>query len=95
MSRTDYAKQGTIKEIDSRLKRYHLKIIKCCTETPEEINVHFTKKLDILKGDIIDFYGEDSIYTKAVDKLLNNCDICIKGKSSLKKEEVIKETDSL
>jgi len=100
MPRIDYAKKAAIKEIDDRLKRYHLKILKCCIETPEDINIHFTKKLDILKGDIIDFYGEDSIYHKAIDKLLENSNTCIKTKSSQKKEEIeqkeqIKETENL
>ena len=94
MLRIDYAKKAAIKEIDDRLKRYHLKLLKCCIETPEDINIHFTKKLDILKGDIIDFYGADSIYNKAIDKLLENSNTCIKEKSSLKKGQ-IKETESL
>lgn len=80
----NYAEKKAKKDIDNRLKRYHLKLVGCCVESPDKINIHFNRKLDILKGDIIDIYGTDSIYLKAVDKLIDNCDKCIKGRSSLK-----------
>lgn len=78
MPQINYAEKIAKKDIDNRLKRYNAKIIKCCSEnkTPEEINIHFTKKIDILKADILEVYGDDSMYMKAINKLLAKCDSC-------------------
>lgn len=83
----NYAEKLIKKEIDNRLKRYHLKIIKACAESPEEMNIHFIKKVEVLKADILEVYGDKSAYMKACNKLLSNCEKC----PLVKKEEVIKK----
>lgn len=87
MPLVNYAEKHAEKRIDDRLKRYHLKIIKSCAESPEKLNVHFIKKVEVLKADILEVYGNNSIYTKACNKLLSNCEKC----PVIKKEEVIKK----
>ncbi len=76
MPQINYAEKLIKKGIDDRLKRYHLKIIKSCTEAPEELNEHFIRKVELLKEDILEVYGIKSDYTRACDKLLSRCKSC-------------------
>lgn len=76
MPQINYAEKHVKKRIDDRLKRYHLKIIKSCAESPEKLNIHFVKKVEALKEDISEVYGNESIYMKACNKLLSQCKSC-------------------
>ena len=76
MPQINYAEKLIKKGIDDRLKRYHLKIIKACAESPAALNIHFIKKVELLKEDILDTYGEKSDYVRACDKLLSQCKSC-------------------
>lgn len=87
MPQMNYAEKLAKKRIDDRLKRYHLKIIKSCAESPEKLNMHFIKKVEALKTDILEVYGDKSVYMKACNKLLSNCEKC----PTIEKEEVIKK----